>query len=143
MLFHRIDIFFIQEHNVKDINKLEYIEKHCHIILNSTHLLKGGTAFFINKLSQVTILNHEMDAKGQILSVKCTVLDKEFQLINIYAPSGKNKAKEREELFKDDLLYYLRNNLRNVILAGDWNCITSPEIRQEMVLVFCQNHYQV
>ena len=119
MIFHKIDILCIQEHNIKEQSKLEYVEKHCIVILNTTHLLKGGTAVLINKLSQVKIINNEMDTKGQILSVKCCIAEIVFQIINVYAPSGNDKRKEREELFNTDLLYFVRNNLKNVIIAGD------------------------
>ena len=125
MYFYHLDIIFVQEHNVKEISQLEYVEKHCDIILNPTFLLKGGTAILFNKKSKVKVLHHEMDVKGHIISVRCIYLDTEFRLINVYAPSGTNRKKEREELFLNDMLYYLRNNLRNVIIGGDWNCITS------------------
>ena len=124
MFLNNLDIIFIQEHNVKAISQLDYIEKHCFIVLNSTFLLKGGTAIFLNRNSQVKVLKEEMDVKGHIVSVKCSYLGKEFQLLNVYAPSGKDRKKEREELFQNDLLFYMRNNLRNVIIGGDWNCIT-------------------
>ena len=47
-------------------------------------------------------------------------------MINVYAPSGTNKKKEREEFFREKLIYYLRGNCENLILGGDFNCVISP-----------------
>ena len=46
-----------------------------------------------------------------------------LHLLNIYAPSGKQHHQEREQLFNNDILYYLRNNICNTIWGGDFNCI--------------------
>ena len=46
-----------------------------------------------------------------------------MQLINIYAHSGNAKNLERDELFERDLMFYLRYNIANSYVAGDWNCI--------------------
>ena len=125
MMVQKLDILFVQEHNVKNISQVEYIKQYCDVVLNSTSLLKGGTAILINRKSNVKILQNEMDVKGCILSLKCNFLGTDLQLINVYAPSGNDKKLDREELFKNDLLYYCRNNLQNLIIGGDWNAITS------------------
>ena len=122
---HRIDICFIQEHNIKDKSKLEYLEKFCNVLINHSICQKGGTAILIKKNSNVDILNCEYDVNGSIISAKCKYSNTVVQLINVYAPSGTNKKSIREELFQNDLLFYLRNNMHNVIIGGDWNCITS------------------
>ena len=46
-----------------------------------------------------------------------------MHVLNIYAPSGSRFLQEREQLFKQDIVYYLRNNLSNTIMCGDFNCI--------------------
>ena len=125
MLLERLDIILVQEHNIKDLSRLEYIDKHYNILLNASFLLKGGTAILVNRVSSVKILKHEMDVKRQILSAECEIFDTVLQMINVYAPSGNNKKKGRDDLFQNDLLYFVRKNLRNLILGGDWNCITS------------------
>ena len=45
-------------------------------------------------------------------------------MLNVYAPSGSKFHQEREDLFKNQILYYLRNNLSNTMIVGDFNCIT-------------------
>lgn len=86
------------------IAKIKYIEKYSNILLNSTFLLTGGTAIFINKLFQVKIINHEMNVTGQILSAKCSYFDTTFQCINVYAPSGNDKIKKRNF---SKMIYYI------------------------------------
>ena len=53
-----------------------------------------------------------------------SINNKRLHILNIYAPSGSQHHQEREDLFKNQILYYLRNNLSNTILCGDFNCIT-------------------
>ena len=71
MYMHNIDICFIQEHNIKDKSKLEFLEKHCNILINYSIYHKGGTAILIKKNSSVNILNCEYDVNGSIISAKC------------------------------------------------------------------------
>ena len=46
-----------------------------------------------------------------------------MHILTIYAPSGSKFHQEREQIFRDETIYYLRNNLSNTILCGDFNCI--------------------
>ena len=48
-------------------------------------------------------------------------------LVNVYAPSGKNKEQERELLFENELTYLLRANTDNLVMCGDWNCVLTPK----------------
>ena len=125
MFVHKLDIIFIQEHNIKDKNKLEYLEKYCKVLLNYTQNLKGGLAILINNTSNVDVLDSELDVNGFVLSALCRVATVKILLLNVYAPSGTDKKREREQLFGSDILYFLRNNISHIIMGGDWNCITS------------------
>ena len=71
------------------------------------------------------IINIEKSADARITSVKFTINETRLHILNLYAPSGTKFHKERENMFKDQILYYLRNNLSNTILCGDFNCITN------------------
>ena len=126
MILHKLDIIFIQEHNIKDGNRLEYLEKYCKILINYSQNLKGGVAILINNVSNVDVLNSETDVNGLVISALCKVSTVRILLLNVYAPSGTDKKREREQLFDSDILYFLRNNISNIIMGGDWNCITSP-----------------
>ena len=44
-----VDIALIQEHNVKDIKKIEYLNHSYHVIVNKSILFKGGTLIIIDK----------------------------------------------------------------------------------------------
>ena len=124
MFLYKIDIFYIQEHNLKDHSKLEYLKKFCEVLINYSNCHKGGTAILINKGSNVDVLSWECDVNGHIVSAKCMYSNSTLQLVNVYAPSGSDKKSIREDLFQNDLLYFLRNNNQNLILGGDWNAIT-------------------
>ena len=46
-------------------------------------------------------------------------------IVNVYAPSGKNKEINREEFFNTEVTRVLIPNTDNIILTGDWNCVLS------------------
>ena len=125
MFYNKIDILFLQEHNIKDNTKLDYLDKYCRILINFSTCLKGGTAILIRSNSGEDVLNWEADVNGLIVSAKCKFLNTVFHLVNVYAPSGSSKKTIKEELFKNDILYFLRNNTSKLILGGDFNSITS------------------
>ena len=51
------------------------------------------------------------------------VMGTNLYLVNVYAPSGKNKEQEREQLFETELTYQLVANTDNIIMGGDWNSV--------------------
>ena len=123
---YSIDIAMLQEHNIKDKKKLEYLNIHYHIILNTSILSKGGTLIAIDKKLPCTITSSYMHPTSRLNSTILNILNTNLYLVNIYAPSGSNKEKEREEFFEIDLLQQLIVNTDNIVLGGDWNCILSP-----------------
>ncbi|CAL4195845.1 unnamed protein product [Meganyctiphanes norvegica] len=54
-------------------------------------------------------------------------MDTELYLVNVYAPSGRNKEQERENLFETELTYQLIPNTDNIIMCGDWNSVLVPK----------------
>ena len=96
-----------------------------HVIINLSIAHNGGTAIFIDKGLNCNIRNYEMSADGRIISLNLDFYGKLLHLLNIYAPSG-GRHSDRDNFFNDDLVYYMRNSLDNSIIAGDFNCITSP-----------------
>ena len=65
-----------------------------------------------------------MSADSRIISMNIKISKQILHLINVYAPASATNS-ERDLFFQDELLFYLRNNLNNVILGGDWNCVIS------------------
>lgn len=99
----------IQEHNIRDKNKLcKEILKYFHVSINLAVALKGGTAIFINKKLPLEVVSCENLANSRVMSMKVKIYNQLIHFINIYANSGTNFSKERDELFKNDILFYLK-----------------------------------
>ena len=89
----------IQEHNIKDAKKIQYLAESYHIILNKSILFKGGTLIAIDKRLPCTIDSFYFHPTSRLSTAHITIFDIKLYLINVYVPSGKNKEKEREEFF--------------------------------------------
>ena len=120
---HKIDIIFLQEHNLKDVYNLDIITDKFEAYINTSLLLKGGTGILIRKNVGIKVVNVEYHHSTRIIKMKIRIGDKIFQLVNIYAQSGSNLKNEREQLFSQELLFYIQNNIDNLILGGDFNSI--------------------
>ena len=126
MKYNKIDIVFLQEHNIRDqTNICQELSDQYLVILNLAIAHKGGTAIIIDKKLEYKVINSEMSADSRITSIFLELYNSKLHLINIYGPSG-SKNSERDDFLNKDLTYYLRNNLDNTIIGGDFNCITSP-----------------
>ena len=123
---HNIDILMVQEHNLKSLDNIDdTFFKEFIIVINYTVNIKGGTAMLFRRSLPIKITSTEKSADSRILLVRILYYNHELQLVNVYAPSGSNCTREREELFQTDIIYYLRRQLNNTIIAGDWNCVIS------------------
>ena len=124
---NNLNVINLQEHNLKDSNNLlDVFYEQFHVIINETINLKGGTAVLVDKCNiNSKIQKIEMSPDSRITSVKFSIEKEHLHMLNIYAPSGSKFHQEREDLFNNQILYYLRNNLSNTILCGDFNCIVN------------------
>ena len=115
----------IQEHNLRTNNLIcrELLDI-CDVYINLAISHKGGTAIFINKKLNYEVIHSNMSADSRIISMDIKICKQVLHLVNVYAPASATNS-ERDTFFQDELLFYLRNNLNNVILGGDWNCVTS------------------
>ena len=126
MKYNKIDVLLLQEHNIRNSDKLSVeLNDFCHVSLNPAICARGGTAILINRKLPFTLLSEEKSADSRILSVKIKIYSQCLHFVNVYAHSGNKKAAERDELFSNDLIYYLRNSLQNTYIGGDWNCVLS------------------
>ena len=124
--YHKIDIVLLQEYNIRENNVIcKKLNELYDIVLNLSIAHNGGTAILIDRKLDYDIRNYEMSADARIISLNLNLYGKPFHIVNIYTPSG-GKNKDRDNFFKNDLIYYFRNNLDNSIVGGDFNCITSP-----------------
>ena len=122
---NRLDVIMLQEHNLRNKSLLsKVLLDSCHIFINLAINQKGGTAILFNKKLHFNIVSEEKSADSRIISVKINLYGNVLQFVNIYAHSGSNSG-ERDDLFQNELLFYLRNNLNNTVLGGDFNCILS------------------
>ena len=117
----------IQEHNIKDVKMIEYLKIYYHVILNKSILSKGGTLIIVDKKLPSTFGHSYMHPTSRLSTTILNIFDAKLYLVNVYAPSGSNKEREREEFFSTELIQSLICNTDNVILAGDWNCILCPK----------------
>ena len=122
---HKIHVLFMQEHNIKVDNKIDFLMDNYLVFLNKSINIKGGTLILIDKSIDCRVDKIEMSPDSRILSIICTIYGVKMQLINVYAHSGNSMNTARDELFEKDLMYYLRHNISNSYLSGDWNCVLS------------------
>ena len=122
---NRIDILLLQEHNLKDSDSIgRELKDNYFISINNAICNKGGTAILINRYLPYTIISEEKSADSRILSMKLKIYNQFLHIVNVYAHAG-NRSSERDILFKNELIFYLRNNLQNTFIGGDWNCVLS------------------
>ena len=91
-----IDIALLQEHNVKDISKIDYLNNFYHIIINKSILLKGGTLIAIDRKLPCTIGYSYFHPSSRLTTLYVNIFDTRLYFVNVYAPSGQNKERERE-----------------------------------------------
>ena len=120
-----IHIATIQEHNIKSISKLDYLNTFFHIIINKSIQLKGGTLILIDRQLPISIGRTYLHPTSRICTAQITIFNVKLYIVNVYAPSGKNKENEREAFFRNELTRILIPNTDNIILTGDWNCVLS------------------
>lgn len=74
----------------------------------------------------VLIRNHIKYSNAKLLeSSRGVSLDVEnFKIVNIYAPSGGQAYRERNDFFAHEFPLLLDNRVPNVLIGGDFNCIT-------------------
>ena len=93
-----IDILLVQEHNIKSLGKIEYLLQHYNVVLNTSILQKGGTLILIDKRLPAKICRFYLHPTSRICTAVVNVMGTELYLVNVYAPSGKSKEQERENL---------------------------------------------
>ena len=118
-----IDILLVQEHNIKSLGKIEYLLQYYNVVLNASILLKGGTLILVDKKLPANICRTYTHPTSRICTAVVNIMGTNLYLVNLYAPSGKNKEQERENLIQTELIYQLVANTDNIIMCGDWNSV--------------------
>jgi exonuclease III len=112
---HDIDILLLQEvTNPEPLNISGYL----------THINVGtemwGTA--ILSRNDISLTNIATLPSGRAIAADFNGI----RIINIYAPSGTARRKEREDFFNLKLPELLYPSSRTMLLGGDFNCILQP-----------------
>lgn len=110
---HDIDLLFVQELCYQNFS---FIPSHFSIVNLSQRGM--GTGILLRKSFEFN--NVILDPNGRISSIVINNIN----FINIYAHSGTNKKKERDELFLNNLTVHLsKSGVEYSVLGGDFNCI--------------------
>lgn len=108
-----LDFVFLQEVLFEDFS---FINTHRAFVNISDQ--DKGTAILIRK--NQGFRNVIYDPSGRILSIVCD----DVNLINVYAHSGTNKKRERDDLFRNQMTAHIvKGNNLHTIIGGDFNCI--------------------
>jgi exonuclease III len=97
--------------------------------IHNNHTLRGYNTYASNGTDQrgTTIVAKEginiTDVKRIPTGRAITIQYNEMWIINIYAPSGAEKRKEREHFFSTEIAHILPTTHTDLIIAGDFNCI--------------------
>jgi exonuclease III len=59
---------------------------------------------------------------GRAIAAEC----KGLYIVNIYAPSGTEKRKERENFYNTEVPQLLQTGQGEIIIGGDFNCVLDP-----------------
>jgi exonuclease III len=81
---------------------------------------KRGTAFLVKTGLDFQHIKRIPSGRG------IAAMFQGIRIINIYAPSGAEKRVERECFFNNDVTFLLPTDSTDVVIAGDFNCVTSP-----------------
>ena len=123
--YNKIDIILLQEHNAKSVDILDYLADFFTIYFNPTIALKGGTAILIDKRLDTEVSKIYLHPSSRITKIALNLQGYSIDLFCVYAHSGNNVCREREEFFEKELLPLIRNKSDKVIVGGDWNSIIS------------------
>lgn len=107
-----IDICFLQEVNVNLFKCLKGYD-----FVGNIGKSERGTGIIFRMGQKIQDIICSID--GRIISITVD----NIRFVNLYAPSGSQKQKERDEFFKNEITVHLKFNLPLAIL-GDFNCVT-------------------
>ena len=120
-----LDILFLQETHVDTLKFRKSIENKLRANIfwsfGTTHA--RGVGVYINKKLDFHLHKFDTDPFGRFIVIDAKIKDKEFRIINVYAP---NNAAERKDFYKE--LYPHFVTPKNKIFGGDLNCLKDPNI---------------
>lgn len=123
-----IDVVFLQEVVYENFT---FLSSH-NALLNISSDRKG-TGVLIRK--NFNYSSPILDPSGRILSL----VVRGVNFVNVYAHSGSNKKKQRDELFRNQMAVHLsKTNIRFSVIIGDFNCIINPADSNSSIKNYCK-----
>ena len=107
---NELDIVLLQEVTHQFTTPLSGYDVHYNI---GTTL--RGTAFICSNTLTLTNLSRHPSGRAMAASLG------EIHIINIYAPSGTSKRRERENFYNNELPYILDTASADIVMGGDVN----------------------
>lgn len=107
-----IDIVFLQE---MSITSTSFLPNH-EVILNYNNVSRSTAVAIRRNFVYSDLL---VDPSGRIISFVVNGIN----FINIYAQSGSQYKKERNEFFTEQVALHLNKNVKNLAIGGDFNCV--------------------
>ena len=111
-----LDIVFLQECGQMNFNFSPTIRVH-----NNANFQSTGTALLTrNKVPLTNVVCHP---NNRIISAKVA----NVWIYNIYAPSGSQCRKQRDEFFAQEVAVEMQGRREHIICGGDFNCVLYPQ----------------
>ena len=83
---------------------------------------QGGVAILVSPKTDFDVLQWKKDTSGRVVSVLARLGERNYNFINVYAPTNPGERKCFFDTIRD---YFFPNSIK--ILAGDFNCIESEK----------------
>ena len=108
---NNLDIINLQEHNLKNKKYLiDMFYYSFHVYINDAINLKGGTAILIGTTITNNIVKVKKNPDSRIISLRFINETTHLHILNIYNTSGSDYYQDYETLYRNEILYYQRNN---------------------------------
>ena len=133
MKLNKYDILNIQETHIK-AEKIESFNQsfdgNCIHDESDTNHGKGVATIFKNNL-EIDLKNNNKKGNGRLLLINFSKSDKEFTLVNLYAPT---EYKYKKQFYEDTIAFIRRNKtqISSLIIVGDFNINAETKNKQEI-----------
>jgi len=125
----KVDICFLQETHIDSPELIDelgntFSEFFCYFTVNFDKTKGVGILIKKNLSHNISIINTHYDLDSRFLRVEIMIENYYFNLVNIYAPNLEN-----EQFEFINKMYDVCANLKNIILAGDFNAVNKARDR--------------
>ena len=121
ILKQQVHVIFLQETHITKDNEVDFKRFWKGQVFHSFGSSNSrGVSILFHPNLDVSHVSFKADSDGRTLLINCKIFETYFTFINIYAP---NKPSERNAYFRNMPSWILSNEIHNMIIAGDFNCI--------------------